>query len=301
MNHTLLITGGSGLLAVNWAAARQHINEIWLGLNNRQIAIGNTSTIAMNCRLADVINSVKPDIMIHTAAMTDVDYCEANEKQAIAVNCDLAASYAETAYKIGLPFVHISTDQLFDGRQPLLDETTPCQPINKYGRSKWLGERAVLNAHPDALVLRVNFFCWGPSYRPSFSDWILSNLSQKAPITLYEDVYFTPIYAGVLINIAHQLIAKRAKGIYNLTSSDRISKYDFGVKLAQIFGHNANSITPGSYKSSNSTPRPLDMSLNNNKVLNTLGIESLTIENSIIALAENKSLKNIFSSIDKNI
>ncbi len=301
MTHTLLITGGSGLLAVNWAVARRHVDNIWLGLNSRQIALEKTSTIAIRNGLANAINSAKPDIIIHTAALTNVDYCEANENHALAVNRDLAASYAETAHNFGLPFVHISTDQLFDGHEPMLDETTLCKPVNRYGHSKWLGESAVLDAHPDALVLRVNFFGWGPSYRPSLSDWILNNLSQKAQITLYDNVYFTPLYAGVLINTAHELIAKQAKGIYNLTSSDRMSKYDFGIKLAHIFGYDTNTISAGSYNPENSTPRPLDMSLNNTKILNTLGVDSLRINNSIAALVENKSLKKIFSSIDKNI
>ncbi len=263
--------------------------------------MNNTNTITISSGIANAIDYAKPDIIIHTAAISDVDYCEANENEAIAINCDLAASYAKTANDFGLPFVHISTDQLFGGYEPMLDENALCQPVNKYGHSKWLGERAVLNAHPDALLLRVNFFCWGPSYRPSFSDWILSNLSQKAPITLYEDVYFTPLYAGVLINIAHQLIAKRATGIYNLTSSDRISKYDFGIKLAHIFGLDTNAISAGSYKSENNTPRPLDMSLNNTKILNILDKDSLSIDDSIGALANNKPLKKIFSSIDKII
>ena len=299
MNQTSLITGGSGLLALNWAAERRHIDNIWLGLNNRQILMDNTKTVALSDGLHYAIASAKPDIIVNTAAMTNVDNCESNEKKAIAVNCDLAASYAQTAYALGLPFVHISTDHLFDGRQPMLDEAAPCMPINRYGFSKWLGERAVLDAHPEALVLRVSFFCWGPSYRPSLSDWILNSLSKNLPITLYENVYFTPLYAGILIKLAHQLITQKAKGIYNLTSSERISKYEFGVKLAQIFGYNADKITAVPYE--NRIPRPLDMSLNNTKTLNALGIDALTIDNSIAALEANKSLKKIFSSIDKNI
>lgn len=297
----MLITGGSGLLALNWAVERRHIDKIWLGLNNRQIALNKTRTILISDGLQNAITLIKPDIIIHTAAVANVESCEADERKALAVNCDLAASYAQTAFDHKIPFVHISTDHLFDGHQPMLDETAKCLPLNIYGHSKWLGECAVLNAHPDALVLRVNFFGWGPPYRPSFSDWILNSLSQKLPITLFENIYFTPLYTGILINLAHQLIAKQAKGIYNLTSSERISKYDFGIKLAGIFGYNSDSINAGLYEPENSIARPLDMSLSNIKTLNTLGINSLTIDNSIASLSRHKSLKKVFSSIDQNI
>lgn len=298
MTHRLLITGGSGLLAVNWAAARRHIDEIWLGLNNRQISMENTKAISLRGGLNHAIVTANPDIIINTAAMTNVDGCEADEKQAIAINCDLAATYAKIAYDHGLPFVHISTDHLFDGRQCMQDETAPCLPINSYGHSKWLGERAVLKAHPDALILRVNFFGWGPIYRPSFSDWILNSMAQGTVVTLYQNVYFTPLYVGDVVDLAHRLIAKNAKGIYHLTSSDRLSKYDFGLKLAAMFELDANLITPRSYNPKKGIPRPLDMSLDNAKALHYLRIGRLDIDSAIIALASNKSIKTAFSSID---
>lgn len=300
MTQRLLITGGSGLLAVNWAAARRDSDDIWLGLNNRQIALDNINTISLGGGLDHAIQMAKPDIIIHTAAMTDVNGCEADEKQALTVNRDLAADYARTAYDHSLPFVHISTDHLFDGRQAMLNETAPCLPINSYGHSKWLGERAVAKAHPDALILRVNFFGWGPQYRPSFSDWIINSLNQGKSITLYDNVYFTPLYAGDVIELAHQLITKHAKGVYHLTSSDRLSKYDFGLKLAARFGLDTDLIMRGEYNPDEGIPRPLDMSLDNSKTLNALGIDGLNIDDAITALAANQSLKTVFSSIDQH-
>ena len=226
--------------------------------------------------------------------MTDVDACEADQKAAVALNCDLAAMYAKVAYDHGLRFVHISTDHLFDGLQPMLDENTPCMPINNYGFSKWLGEKAVLKAHQDALILRVNFFGWGPAYRHSFSDWIMGKLKSDIPITLYDNVYFTPLYVGDMIDLAHQLIDKNVSGIYNLTSSDRLSKFDFGLKVAAKFGLNSDLIARAPYDTLCGVPRPLDMSLDNTKVRRLLGIDDLRIDEAIADLKYNEPLKKLF-------
>ncbi|MDA8675807.1 SDR family oxidoreductase [Alphaproteobacteria bacterium] len=299
MSLRVLITGGSGLLAVNWAAMRRHQDDIWLGLHHRQITMDNVQTISIIDGINVAIDAAKPDVVIHTAAMTDVDACEAEIRKAMSVNCDLAESFAKAAYDNGLRFVHISTDHLFNGQHPMMKETAPCSPLNNYGYSKWLGEAAVLNAHPEALILRVNFFGWGPTYRPSFSDWILSNLSNKSAITLFDNVYFTPLYIRQLVEAAYGLINRKAQGIYHLTSCDRISKYDFGIKLAHTFGLDQNLVTPGSYHYENSVPRPLDMSLSNTKTLKELGISHLKLDNAIDALEADKLMQINLSFIDQ--
>lgn len=259
----------------------------------------NVQTIFINDGLNAAIKAVDPDLIIHTAAMTDVDACEAEGDKAILVNRDLAESFAKIAFNNGLRFVHISTDHLFDGRHPMMRETASCSPINYYGYSKWLGEEAVLNAHPDALILRVNFFGWGPPYRPSFSDWILNNLSNKSVITLFDNVYFTPLYTRQLIDAAHGLIDRKAHGIYHLTSCDRINKYEFGIKLAHTFGLDQNLIIRGSYDCKNNVPRPYDMSLSNKKVLNELGILHLKLDDAIDALKADQLMKKTFSTIEQ--
>lgn len=299
MSLRLLITGGSGLLATNWAAMRGHHDDIWLGLHNRHISMDNVQTISINDGLNRAINAVAPDVIIHTAAMTDVDACEAAGAKAMSVNRDLAETFAKAAYDNGLHFVHISTDHLFDGKESMMNETASCSPLNKYGYSKWLGEKAVLKAHPDALIVRVNFFGWGPTYRPSFSDWILNNLSNKSTITLFDNVYFTPLYIRQLIEAAHGLIDRKAYGIYHLTSCDRVSKYEFGIRLAHAFGHDQNLITRGSYDCDNFVPRPLDMSLSNTKVLKELGISHLKLDDAIDALKADELMQTTFSSIDQ--
>ena len=302
MPRRILITGGSGLLAVNWAAARRRDDTVFLGLHHRQVAIDGVTGITLNpdddSTLAKGIDAAEPDVIIHTAAMTSVNACEDQPDQAMAVNRDLAGRVASLAHQRGIAMIHVSTDHLFDGTAAMVKEETPCQPVNAYGHSKWQGEQAVMEHHPDALVLRVNFFGWGPPYRASFSDWIIASLGAGDGITLYDDVFFTPLYAGEVARAGHALLDSGRSGVYHVTSGERISKHDFGIKLADAFDLDKALITRGAYDTGAGIPRPLDMSLDNTKLMEATKLPPLTIKNSIEALKADLILKEHFSSIE---
>ena len=298
----ILITGGSGLLGGNWALARAGIDEVVLGLNKRSINLSPATTvdIALDNKelLARQLDEIKPDFVVHAAAITSVEACENNPEAAYAINAGYAGLMAGLCSEANIGFVQISTDHLFDGRQPLLDEQASTCPLNAYGRSKASAENLVLEAHPSALIVRVNFFCWGPQYRSSFSDWIVNALQNGSPVTLYDNVFFTPLYAGQIIDICHQLVDGGATGIYHLSSSDRISKFDFGMRLARVFDLDLSLIARGTY-SDDEVARPLDMSLDNRKVRDRLNIVSLPIDASIAMLKEQEYIKLLLSEIDR--
>ena len=302
-NKTILITGGSGLLAVNWAVQRREFDQIHIGLHKRQIKLEGVETASIDfdnlIKFAALINDIQPDVIIHTAAMTNVNDCETDPEQAFKVNRDTAELAAKIANDRNIAFVHISTDHLFDGSTAMLDETALPNPLNNYGKSKFEGEQAVINACPDALIFRVNFFGWGPSYRPSFSDWIINSLRSNQTITLYDNVFFTPLYTGEVIDACHGLINQRAKGIYHLTSSNRLSKHKFGIKLADVFGLDKDLITRGEYIAGAGIPRPLDMSLDNSKLLRQLSLKHMPIDASIAELRSGEHIKATLFSIEQ--
>ena len=108
--------------------------------------------------LTRLVRSVNPAVIVNAAAYTAVDQAEVEPTRAHAVNCDGAMHLAAAATKRGIPFVHISTDYVFDGRksEPYREDDTPA-PLNTYGRSKLEGEVAVRNACPDAVVIRTSW------------------------------------------------------------------------------------------------------------------------------------------------
>jgi dTDP-4-dehydrorhamnose reductase len=124
----------------------------------------------------------------------------------------------------------------------------------------------------QALIVRTNFFCWGHSQRQSFSDWLIYNLRAGKALTLFDDVYFTPILADNLALAAHELCDMRVSGIVNLVGDRRLSKYAFAMALATRFGLPCELIQKDHLASKKlPTKRPLDMSLDNSKVRKILG------------------------------
>ena len=126
--------------------------------------------------------------------------------------------------------------------------------------------------NPDALIIRTNFFGWGHRKRQSFSDWLLSGLREKKPLSLFNDVFYTPILADVLAKIVHRLVLKRASGIFNVVGDQRLSKYEFGLLLAACFGEPPNFLLADNVANARlAAERPKDMSLDNSKTSLMLG------------------------------
>ena len=167
------------MLGLNWAIRRSAKNHVVLGLNRRRVKINDIESAVLHPldldRLYSEIQCLEPDIVVNSAALTSVDLCEGDYEKSKRINADIASNVARVTNSLNVKFVHISTDHLTSGLEPMMSETSKCQPINNYGKTKYLGELAALRECSDALCLRTNFFCWGPKYRKSFSDWILEN------------------------------------------------------------------------------------------------------------------------------
>jgi len=276
VTHRVLVTGGAGLLGTNCALQLRDECSIILGLNNRQIRIDGVEChkIALGSRsvLAKDLWKLRPDLVIHAAGITDVDRCEREPGIAFDVNVSGSVNVARACRSIKVPLVHVSTDHLFNGNKAFVRETQTPAPLNIYGKTKAHAEEAIMDANPSALIVRTNFFGWGPVYRRSFSDFIIDNLSSGSRIKLFEDVFFTPVLIETLVNMIFYLVDRQASGVFNISCDERVSKYQFGLLLSNVFGLDANLIETGSLMSSAGTVRPRDMSLSNEKVKRATGI-----------------------------
>ena len=304
MKKRILFTGGSGLLALNCAIHLRNDFDIYLGLHNRIISLEGVQTCKLNLEneqeLEFILKRIKPDILINTAGMTNVEECELNPEEAFKINSRVPGSLAKISKKLEIYFIHISTDHLFDGTKCFVNESEPTCPLNIYGKSKEIGESEVLKNNKDALIVRTNFFGWGTTYRKSFSDYIIENLKLGKHIDLFDDVNYTPILASTVASFITILIQKQQFGIYTIVSSEKITKYDFGKLIANKFGFNNSLINKSSIKSKlNLIQRPLDMSLSNLKFKNLIKLDMPTISTQIEELynqqfeAEYIKLKNL--------
>jgi perosamine synthetase len=272
---SVLITGGSGLLAVNWALSIRDEYEITLLLHQRKIYLNGVKTDIANINSLDeckvVLDSHKPDVVIHMAGLTSVEECEENPNLAHEVNVNLAKNIAIACDNQGVKLVHISTDHLFSGNESFVTEESGTAPINNYAKTKLEGEQQVQKNCKDALIIRTNFFGWGTKYRQSFSDFIINKLRNNETVDLFSDVFFTTILVSELSNKVHKLISENLSGIFNVVGSERLSKYEYGVKLANCFNLDVHLINEVSINGKlNLVKRPRDMSLSNDKLYQTL-------------------------------
>jgi dTDP-4-dehydrorhamnose reductase len=272
----VLITGGTGLLGLNWACAVRERHEVVLATHRHRAELRGTSSIALPLEeasaVAEALERIAPDVVVHTAAMANVDECERDVDFARLQNADLARNVAQAAAGCGARLVHISTDHLFAGTGFLYTEEDTPEPLNAYARTKLLAEQWVLEACPRALVARTNFFGWGHRYRESFSDWLFYNLAAGRELTLFEDAWITPILADRLSLACHELLDLGAHGVYNVAGDERVSKYEFGVRFASAFGLPEHLVLRGKIAGLNSSAtRPREMSLDNTKARARLG------------------------------
>jgi dTDP-4-dehydrorhamnose reductase len=210
--------------------------------------------------------------VIHAAGLTSIEQCESNPTLAKYINVDLTKNLVMVCAKLNIPMVYISTDHLFSGNESLVHEDNPVSPVNVYAKTKAEAEAYVQNAYPEALIIRTNFYAWGTSYRYSFSDMVINHLRAGKKISLFKDIYYTPMLVEPLVYAVHELAHKKAKGIFNIAGDNRISKYDFGLILAKEFNLDHDLIDEGKIIDKPSlVSRPHDMSLSNQKVSSYLG------------------------------
>jgi dTDP-4-dehydrorhamnose reductase len=228
--------------------------------------------------------------VVHTAGLTSVDKCELFPALAHQANIEIAKNVAQAAAMHRVALVHVSTDHLFSGRQSLCTEAEQPEPVNHYGRTKALAETIVMQVNPAALVVRTNFFGWGHATRQSFTDWLIYNLRAGKELSLFDNVYFTPILADALALAAHELVEKGVSGVFNLVGDQRLSKYEFARVLADHFRIHETLLLPHSFDGSELVAaRPHDMSLDNRKARQVLGRDLGSVSQFLVALREQES------------
>jgi dTDP-4-dehydrorhamnose reductase len=288
----LLISGASGLLGSKITKfAEQAGHKLYSGYFMHQPKNGEPVKIDLknNESVLKTIQETDADIIIHCAALTDVDTCEVNRDLAKIINVDGTKSVIKGANNSGVFLVYISTDYVFDGIKGNYSEEDETKPVNFYGYSKLLGEKAVTKESKNYLIARTSVVYGDKpaSGKINFALWLIENLKANKEIRILTDQFSSPTLNSNSAEMLLEACEKRLNGIYHIAGASRISRYDFAVRLAEKLNLDKNLIKKTQTKDMQwKAPRPRDSSLNTLKAQNTLKTKPMSLDEALIRLKE---------------
>jgi len=285
------IIGGTGLLGSNLAKllyknydikafSRAHSTNISGAINN----IVDFNYLEDN--LCSHFKEWSPDIIINTVAVVNLQQCENSYSMANYINSDIAEQIAKVATKFDSYFIHVSTDHYFNDEIKLHNEEQSVVLLNNYAKSKYNAEKKVLKAGCNVLVVRTNIVGFRRRSAKSFFEWLLDELRGKDNVYLYSNFYTSPISVNQLGEVLMKCYKASLTGVYNISSSEVIDKYSFGIEVANKFGYTLDKIIPKELENddSNSLKRALTLGLDVSKIEMALHIKMPTIKETITSL-----------------
>ena len=278
-----LVTGISGLLGANFALEARDQFEITGVYHQHRIAMAGVDCIAGDLRSREAVNAllarVRPRIIVHFAAATNVDWCEEHPEQAWSSNTEVARHLAEWSGRQGSLMVLMSTDSVFSGERGNYSEHDRPAPVNVYAATKLASENLVREMCGNHIIVRANLYGWNAQPKVSLGEWIVQRLEAGLEVPGFTDVVFTPMLANSLATCIVQLIRRRAHGTIHVASREPLSKYDFARKLATVFGYPAKlCVQTQSSVAGFRARRPLNTSLDAGYAASTLDLSMLTVE-----------------------
>ena len=292
----ILITGSNGLLGQKLVSLLIQYPDIQLiassrGKNRLPFTNGyeyQEMDITNAQQVAEVVEKVRPDVIIHTAAMTNVDQCEAEKELCWAMNVKALEYLTEACEKHIVFLCHLSTDFVFDGKSGPYSEEDKPSPISFYGWSKYAAEEVVKRSNCTWSIIRT-VLVYGITNDMSRSNiilWVKNSLEQQKSIKVVTDQFRTPTLAEDLAMGCWLVVDKKAEGIFHISGKDFLTPYQMAIKTAEFFQLDKSLITP--VDSSNFTQpakRPARTGFVLDKAVSVLGYNPVSFEKGIEILA----------------
>lgn len=273
----VLITGSSGLLG-NYLLKTAPENITAYGTWYTNQWSGYQLDILDRDRVNYIFDRVQPHIVIHCAANGSVDYAERDYQGAYKINHDGTKNILGFAKQYQAKFVYISTNAVFRGDCPPYYEQSPLDPINRYGSIKRYTEEMIKPTF-NWLIFRP-YLLYGWNTENGRKNWVttlIKNDKKGEEIYLVDDVIWQPTYVYDVAQAIWKLIGYQDE-VFNLSSEESITLYEFGLKIAEIFNLDTRLIKPiHSHELKNIAPRPHDTSYDCKKV-KSLGINFSSVE-----------------------
>ena len=243
----ILITGASGYIATNltsyFASCDYEVVTVSRQLLNPSFSRHYTADLTDPSVIANIIEKVKPDIVIHTVWINSLAKCEIERQLADFVNVELSRNIIAAIQSVNseIRFAFISSDYVFDGEKGNYTEEDECKPKTYYGKTKVIVEDLIRNSGLKHLICRTaNVFCNGGK----FFTFLYEKLFKNKTVDVYYDAFFTPTYMQYFLDSFERLLAKDIEGTIHLSGVDRISRYNFAFQLAAAMGKREDLVIP---------------------------------------------------------
>lgn len=246
MKKKILITGAEGYVGSNLKKYFSKDYSIFslshkIGKNQKKNVF--EADITDLKAVEKVIKKVTPDVLIHTAAVSNLSECEKNNDLAFAVNFSGTKNIVDTINKFNLKtkLIFFSSDYVFDGEKGNYKEEDIPNPKTVYGKSKLQAEEYIKNQLEDYIICRTaNIYGRGGN----FFNFIVDSLNKNKKIELFNEVFYTPTYIDYLLDCLKLLIEKDFKGLIHIAGPERVSRFEFAKELMTIFNQRQDLISP---------------------------------------------------------
>lgn len=264
MNERVVVTGASGILGD--AVLRSRLLPDAVGVVHERPSAHPSVAADLRDpeRVAAVLGALRPQVVVHTVALTDVDACEREPGLAFALAAATTHNIATwlAAHEPGALLVYVSSDQVYGGAGPHAEDRT--QPLNTYGQAKRAGELAAAEA-PRNLVLRTNFF--GHSeMRASYTDWLARAAREGREIPVDPAASFSALHLADLVSLLAAAVEMDLEGTFNLAAHDSMRKLDFARAVAGLATEEGATLVVELQPDPGRAPRPLDLRLDVSRI-----------------------------------
>jgi dTDP-4-dehydrorhamnose reductase len=264
----LLVTGGSGLIGGHVASKASGVWEVYATCRSNPVDLSSVQSILLrlkdNDSILEVIRQIRPDVVIHCAAWSDLDRCEQDRKHAFQINAEGTAVLAKVCAESNIRLIFTSSDMVFDGKKGNYTESDNPRPINVYGETKLFAEENIRSVCSNYVIVRVALVYGKPAIcGNSFSEKIVIQLRQGKSVPLFTDQFRTPVWVQTLADALVKLAGHDYVGTLHIGGSEKVDRYTFGLVLAEIGQYPSELCRPVSmFDLPTVAPRPQDTSFN---------------------------------------
>ncbi len=260
----ILVTGANGLVGQRLCRllVGHGVEVVGIARGPSRFRVEGLTYVSIDLTLPEQVTAMvamhKPDVVVNTASMTDVDGCEKAPWDAYRANAALPAQLAVLSKSMGFHLVHMSTDYVFDGANGPYGVDDVPRPSGVYARTKYLGEQAVTSlAGSWAIARTAVVFGWPAAGRNNFGQWLVSSFAEGKGVKLFSDQFVSPSLATNVAAMVGEIAERKQTGLWHTSGATVIDRVSFGKALCEVFGFDAGLITATTLAGLNlAAPRP---------------------------------------------